>query len=309
MPSLLKSVTIIIGAVTAVYALAATDKPPLTSDAEIDAAEKERVSADAQEGRWNEPYAPFKLIGNIHYVGSAGISAYLITTPKGHFLIDGILPQTAPLIIANIKALGFRVSDVKYLLNTHAHYDHAGGLARLQRVSGAIMVASAADKPFLEAGDIGHGPSGGIKFPPVRVDRIVKDGEKLSLGGVTLTAHMTPGHSPGCTSWSLDAVGADKQRKRVFLSCSETVAGQSLVPEAYSGIVANFRTTFAKVRKMKADIFLANHEMLFDLHAKRARQIAGDANAFVDPGELQRFNTEMEQAFETKLTHQKGQRP
>ncbi len=309
MPSLLKSVTITIGAVTAVYALAATDKPPLASDAEIDAAEKERVSADAQEGRWNEPYAPFKLIGNIHYVGSAGISAYLITTPKGHFLIDGILPQTAPLIIANIKALGFRVSDVKFLLNTHAHYDHAGGLARLQRVSGAIMVASAADKPFLEAGDIGHGPSGGIKFPSVRVDRIVKDGEKLTLGGVTLTAHMTPGHSPGCTSWSLDAVGADKQRKRVFLNCSETVAGQSLVPEAYSGIVANFRATFAKVRKMKADIFLANHDMLFDLHAKRARQIAGDANAFVDPGELQRFNTEMEQAFEAKLTHQKGQRP
>ena len=306
MASLLRAFIIIFGAVTAVYALAATDKPPLASDAVIDAAEKERVSADAQEGRWNEAYAPFKLIGNIHYVGTAGISAFLITTPKGHFLIDGILPQTAPLIIANIKALGFRVSDVKYLLNTHAHYDHAGGLAKLQRVSGAIMVASAADKPFLEEGDIGHGPSGGIKFPPVRVDRIVKDGEKLILGGVTLIAHMTPGHSPGCTSWSLDAVGADKQRKRVFLSCSETVAGQSLVPEAYSGIVANFRTTFSKVRKMKADIFLANHEMLFDLHAKRARQIAGDANAFVDPSELQRFNIEMEQAFETTLKNQKG---
>ncbi|MEQ1547846.1 MAG: subclass B3 metallo-beta-lactamase [Chakrabartia sp.] len=306
MASLLKTFTIFIGAVTAAYALAATGAAPLASDAVIEAAEKESVSADAQEGRWNEPYAPFKLIGNIHYVGTAGISAYLITTPKGHFLIDGILPQTAPLIIANIKALGFRIGDVKYLLNTHAHFDHAGGLARLQRASGAIMVASAADKPFLEAGDIGHGPSSGIKFPPVRVDHIVRDGEKLSLGGVTLTAHMTPGHSPGCTSWSLDAVGADKQRKRVFLNCSETVAGQSLVPEAYTGIVANFRATFAKVRKMKADIFLANHDMLFDLHAKRARQIAGDANAFVDPSELQLFNTEMEQAFETKLKNQKG---
>lgn len=275
--------------------------PPLASNAMIDAAEQAPINAFAEAGRWNTPYAPFKLIGNIHYVGTAGISAYLITSPKGHVLIDGILPQSVPQIIGNVKALGFNIRDVKYLLNSHAHLDHAGGLAGLQRASGAIMIASAADKPFLEAGDIGHGPSGGMKFPPIRVDRIIGDGEKVRLGGITLTAHMTPGHSPGCTSWSMSAVGADRVRRQIFFHCSGTVAGQSLKPEAYPGIVANFRRSFAKLRGFKAEVFLGNHDSFFDLEKKRARQIAGDQNAFVDPEELQRFNMLMEQRFEAEF--------
>jgi metallo-beta-lactamase class B len=283
----------------------ANKQPRLASDAVIDAAERAPLNPFAVSGRWNTPYAPFKVIGNIYYVGTAGVSAYLITSPKGHILIDGILAQSVPQIIGNVKALGFDIRDVKYLLNSHAHIDHAGGLAGLQRASGATMIASAADKPFLESGDIGHGPSGGMKFPPVRVDRAIGDGGTLKLGGVTLTAHLTPGHSPGCTSWSLAATGADRIRRQVFFHCSGTVAGQSLMPEAYPGIVANFRKTFAKVRTLKADIFLANHDNFFDLAEKRARQIAGDANAFVDAGELQRFNTLMEQRFEAELERKK----
>ena len=275
--------------------------PPLAGDAVIDAAEQAPLNPFAVSGRWNTPFPPFKVIGNIHYVGTAGVSAYLITSPKGHVLIDGILPQSVPQIISNVKALGFDIRDVKYLLNSHAHIDHAGGLAGLQRASGAIMIASAADKPFLESGDIGHGPSGGMKFPPVRVDRVIGDKEKVRLGDISLTAHLTPGHSPGCTSWSMATSGADRVRRQVFFHCSGTVAGQSLIPEAYPGIVANFRKTFAKVRTFKADVFLANHDNFFDLAEKRARQIAGDANAFVNPDELQRFNTLMEQRFEAEL--------
>ena len=277
----------------------------LASDTVIDAAERAPLSPFAESGRWNTPYAPFKVIGNIYYVGTAGVSSWLITSPKGHILIDGILAQSAPQIIGNVKALGFNIRDVKYLLNSHAHIDHAGGLAGLQRASGATMIASAADKPFLENGDIGHGPSGGMKFPPIRVDRLIGDGGTVRLGGVTLTAHLTPGHSPGCTSWSMTATGADSVRRQVFFHCSGTVAGQSLRPEAYPGIVANFRATFAKVRKFKADIFLANHDNFFDLKEKRARQIAGDANAFVDPSELQRFNTLMETRFEAELAQKR----
>ncbi len=288
-----------------VNAGAANKQPRLASDAVIDAAERGPISQFAESGRWNTPYPPFKIIGNIYYVGTAGVSSYLITSPKGHILIDGILAQSAPQIIGNVKALGFDIRDVKYLLNSHAHIDHAGGLAGLQHASGATMIASAADKPFLERGDIGHGPSGGMKFPPVRVDRVIGDGGTVKLGGVTLTAHLTPGHSPGCTSWSMAAVGADRVRRQVFFHCSGTVAGQSLMPEAYPGIVANFRKTFAKVRKYKADVFLANHDNFFDLAEKRARQIAGDANAFVDAGELQRFNTLMEQRFEAELGRKK----
>jgi len=280
---------------------AADRQPRLASDATIYAAERAPLNPFAESGRWNTPYAPFKVIGNIYYVGTAGVSAYLITSPKGHILIDGILAQSVPQIIGNVKTLGFDIRDVKYLLNSHAHIDHAGGLAGVQRASGATMIASAADKPFLERGDIGHGPSGGMKFPPIRVDRVIGDGGTVRLGGVTLTAHLTPGHSPGCTSWSMATVGADRVRRQVFFHCSGTVAGQSLMPEAYPGIVANFRATFAKVRKYKADVFLANHDNFFDLAEKRARKVAGDENAFVDAGELQRFNTLMENRFEAEL--------
>ncbi len=282
-------------------AISTSPRRALASDAAIDAAEREPLNPFAVSGRWNDPFPPFTVIGNIHYVGTAGVSAWLITSPKGHILIDGILPQSVPQIIANVKSLGFDIKDVKYLLNSHAHIDHAGGLAGIQRLSGAVMAASAADKPFLEAGDIGRGPSAGMKFPPIRVEQIVKDNDIIRVGDSKLTAHLTYGHSPGCTSWSMSATGSDGVRRQVFFHCSSTVAGQSLKPETYPGMVANYRATFAKVRKMKADIFLANHDNFFDLAGKRARQMAGNANAFVDPGELARFNKDMEEAFNTAL--------
>lgn len=299
-----------LGAVAAAGCVASQPVPPsatqprLASDAQIDSAQAAPVEGFAKEGRWNAPFAPFTVAGNLHYVGTETVSAFLITTPEGHVLIDGVLAQSVPQIIANIKALGFDIADVKYLLNTHAHIDHAGGLAGLQRASGAQMLASAADKPFLEAGAIDHGPSQGMRFPPVRVDRVIGDGDAVSLGGTTLTAHLTPGHSPGCTSWSLPVEAAGGVQRQAFLHCSATVAGQSLVPEAYPGMVAAFRSTFAKVKAMKADIFLANHDNFFALKDKHARLLAGDANAFVNPDELQSFNTAMQARFEADLGKQ-----
>lgn len=294
--------------VAALFALVgcASAPPPLASDAEIEAAERAPLNGYAINGRWNEPYEPFTVIGNIHYVGTAGVSSFLITTPEGHFLIDGILPQSVPQIAANIRAIGYDIRDVRYLLNSHAHFDHAGGLAGLQRLSGATMVASAADRPVLEAGDISYGPSAGMRFPPIRVDRVIGDNESLSLGGVTLTAHLTPGHTEGCTSWSMDVTGADGARHTAFFHCSATVAGQSLVPESYPGMVAAFRSTFARVREMRADVFLGNHENFFDLDAKRERLRAGDLMAFVDANALSAFNSTLEAAFEAELVRQQG---
>jgi metallo-beta-lactamase class B len=279
---------------------------PLASDAVIAAAERAPVTGFAKTMGWNDPYAPFTVFANIHYVGTRTVSAWLITDPQGHVLIDGVVPQSAPQIARNIETLGFRLRDVRYLLNSHAHFDHAGGLAGLKRRTGATMVASAADKPFLEAGDIGHGPSKGELFPPVHVDQVIADGETLRVGGTTLSAHLTPGHSPGCTSWSMDARGQDGALRRVFFHCSATVAGQSLHPEAYAGIVKNFQASFPKFREQKADIFLGNHDNFFGLHAKRKRLEAGDANAFVDPGELERFNMAMEKAFAEELARQQA---
>ena len=206
--------------------------PRLASDAQIDAAERAPLDGFARSGRWNEPFAPFTIIGNIHYVGTVGVSAFLITTPDGHILIDGILAQSVPQIIRNIKTLGFDIRDVKFLLNSHAHIDHAGGLAGLQRASGATMIASAADRPTLEAGAIGFGPTKDMPFPPIRVDRVVGDGGRVTLGGISLTAHLTPGHTQGCTSWSMPVKGADGALHTAIFHCSSTVAGQSLHPES-----------------------------------------------------------------------------
>lgn len=282
----------------------APTQAPLASEEQLVAAESAPFSGSAVD--WNAAFEPFTVIGNIHYVGTGGVSAFLITTPEGHFLLDGGPPQSGPAVIAHIEALGFSVRDVKFLLNTHAHIDHAGGLARLQRASGAVMVASEGDRGALEAGRVGYGPSADWAFPPVRVDRAIADGESLTLGGVTLTAHLTLGHTRGCTSWSMDVRGADGAPHRAFFHCSATVAGHSLTPPAYPGIVENYRATFARVRGIEADVFLPNHNNFFDLEAKRARQIAGDADAFVDAGELQRFNTETEQAFEAELARQQA---
>ncbi|MDM7955176.1 subclass B3 metallo-beta-lactamase [Blastomonas sp.] len=281
--------------------------PRLASDAQIETAQSAPVVDEtAIAMRWNERLAPFTIIDNVHFVGTHGLGVFLITTPDGHVLIDGALAQSVPQILDNIRALGFDPSDIKYLLNTHAHYDHAAGLAGLQRASGAVMIASAADKPYLEAGRIDHGPTQDAMFPPVRVDRVVGDGDTVALGGAMLTAHLTPGHSPGCTSWSMAAKDSKGLPRSVFLHCSASLGGQSLVPEAYPGMIANYRATFAKVRGMQADVFLANHDIFFDLHAKRARQLAGDRDAFVDALELQRFNTEMEQGFQEALAEQQA---
>ncbi len=281
--------------------------PRRASDAQIETAQAAPVVDEtAIAMRWNERMAPFTIIDNVHFVGTRGLGVFLITTPQGHILIDGALAQSVPQILDNVRALGFDPSDIKYLLNTHAHYDHAAGLAGLQRASGAVMIASAADKPYLEAGAVDHGPTSDTPFPPVRVDRVVGDGDTVTLGGTTLTAHLTPGHSPGCTSWSMAAKDSKGLPRTVFLHCSASLGGQSLVPEAYPGMIANYRATFAKVRTMPADVFLANHDIFFDLHAKRSRQLAGEADAFVDPAELHRFNTEMEQGFAAALAKQQA---
>lgn len=281
---------------------AAPQASPLATEAQIIAAEQDTLSGDGLA--WNQPVEPFTIIGNIHYVGVKGVSAYLITTPEGHILIDGGMAQSAPLILANIARLGFDIHDVRYLLNSHAHFDHAAGLARLQRESGAQVIASAADRGPLEAGRFPYGPSQHIAFPPVRVDRIIADGETVSLGGVTLTAHLTAGHTPGCTSWSMPVTGADGAAHRVFFHCSATVAGQSLVPPAYPDIVSDFRATFARVRETDADVLLTNHPEFTNLEGRRARQIAGDANAFVDANALHAFNDRLERAFNDELARQ-----
>lgn len=252
---------------------------------------------------WNQPTAPFRILGNVHYVGTAGLAAYLITSPQGHILIDGALEESAGQIAANIEKLGFKLSDVKILLVNHAHADHSGGLAELKRRTGARLLASAGDKPGLEAGHLDYRPDS-PDFAAVKVDQLIADGSTISLGGNILTTHLTPGHTKGCTSWTM-AMPSGGDSLNVLFACSLTVAGQPLTPgHGYDNAVADFRSSFAKLRTLQADVFLSFHPGIFDMEAKRAKLAAGNAEAFVDSGELRRRVDAAEAAFDKELARQ-----
>jgi metallo-beta-lactamase class B len=260
-----------------------------------------------ERAAWNEPVKPFRIVGNVYYVGAAGVTSFLITTPQGHILLDGGLPETAPLIEKNIAALGFRVQDVKFLLNSHAHYDHCGGLAELKRLSGAQMVASRADAEVLESG--GRVSFEGWKnsgFPVVKVDRVIADGETVKLGDTSLTAVLTPGHTKGCTTWAMPVTESGKTYHVVFY-CSTSVPGYRLINNPkYPQIVADYEHSFAKLRRLPCDVFLAPHAGFFHLDEKRARMGQGGANPFIDPAEFRAFLDRSEQDFESELEKQQG---
>jgi metallo-beta-lactamase class B len=260
-------------------------------------------SAETRVG-WNRPFEPFRIRGNLYYVGTAGLSSYLLTGPAGHVLIDGALPESAPLIEANIRKLGFRLRDVHIILINHSHADHAGGLAELKRLIGAKLYASAGDRPDLQAGrTIGRADLS--DFPSVTVDRVIRDGEKVTLGPIALTAMLTPGHTKGATSWLATVSG-----KRVIFASSISVAGQKLVGNPdYPGAAADFEATFRKLHATKADIFLNYHAEGFGLVEKRAALKDGKADAFVDPGELARAVAASEKSFAKELASQKAGNP
>jgi metallo-beta-lactamase class B len=260
-----------------------------------------------ERAEWNRPVAPFHIIGNIYYVGVSGVTSFLITTAQGHILVDGGFPETAPIIAKNIAALGFRMQDVKVLLNSHAHYDHCGGLAELKRLSGAQMVASRADAEVLESG--GRVSFEGWKnsgFPPVKVDRVIADEETVRLGDVALTANLTPGHTKGCTTWTMPVNVAGKTYHVVFF-CSTSVPGYRLVNNLkYPEIAADYQRSFARLRRLPCDVFLAPHGGFFHLEEKRARLGKGGANPFVDSTEFSAFLDDSERDFQRELKKQQA---
>ncbi len=261
--------------------------------------------AAGAEPSWTRPVDPFRIVANVYYVGSEGLSAYLIVSPQGDVLLDGTLAENAPLVERNIEKLGFKLADVKVLVASHAHSDHAGGLARLKQDTGARFWASAGDRWALEhgrhRGDTNYGVG---TFPPVRVDHVLRDGETVRLGDIALTAILTPGHTPGCTTWSLPVAEAGRPLQVVF-PCSTSVAGNILVGNrTYPGIVADYRTSFARLKTLKADVVLPNHPDMADLLGREARRRQGDANAFIDPGQLPKIVAATEHSFEAALARQ-----
>ncbi len=230
--------------------------------------------------------APFRIMGNLYYVGASDITSFLIVTPKGNILLDGGFLETARQIEANVKTLGFRLEDTKILLNSQAHYDHTGGLAELKKLSGAQMVASEGDTPMLETGGRGD-PYFGDKyiFQPVHVDRRLRNGDTVSLGGTVMTAEITPGHTKGCTTWTTTEEEAGKSYHVVFV-CSTTVLPDIRLIDntQYPDIAKDYEYTFRRLRQLPCDVFLGSHGGFFDLLGKIERMRRGDKpNPFIDP--------------------------
>jgi metallo-beta-lactamase class B len=261
----------------------------------------------AEERSWNQPVAPFKIAGNIYYVGASDVTSYLVTTPKGHILIDSGFLETVPQIRENIAKLGFKFSDIKILLNSHAHYDHAGGLAELRRLTRAKLFVSRLDEPlFVNGGK--QDPNFGDKFPfePTKPDRLLNDLEKVKLGGSTLTANVTSGHTKGCTTWTTTVRDAGKEYNVVFV-CSTSSPGYKLINNsAYPTIVDDYAKTFERLNRLKVDIFLGSHGNIYDLEGKIERLKKGRSNPFIDPQGYRDYVANSEAAFHKKLEEQKS---
>ena len=215
---------------------------------------------------WSRPFEPRRIIANIYYVGSNLISSFLIVTPAGHILIDTGHVQMLPQVKANIEKLGFKVKEVKILLNSHAHFDHCGGFAEFKRETGATVIASKLDGDLMMRGGTGDFFwDDASLYAPVKPDRFVADGDRVELGGVSLTAHLTPGHTKGCTTWTMRVNENGKDYDVLFL-CGLTVSLYKLTNNAeYPNIIADARSSLMKLRGMHADVLLAAHGFWFDL--------------------------------------------
>jgi metallo-beta-lactamase class B len=258
----------------------------------------------------NDPVAPFEIGEGVYYVGASDITSFLFKTRDGLILIDGGYDTTAPQILANIRTLGFDPKQVKIILNTHGHLDHAGGIAQLKRETGATFYASELDGALIARGGKGDfGLGDRASYPPATPDKIVTDGEKISLGGVTLTAHLTPGHTRGCTSWTFPIRVAGKVRQGLLLCSNSVLPPYRLVPghDSYPGIAADYEKSYAFWRSTPCEVFLGSHGIFFDMQAKRAALLAGKTDAFVDPAGCKAWFDKGYAGFKATLAKQQAE--
>lgn len=240
---------------------------------------------------WNQPVAPFRIVENVYYVGASDIAAYLITTPDGHILLETGFAETVPLVRASLRQLGIEPRDIRILLTSHAHIDHAGGLKAMKALTGARLIASAPEAAALARGGRGDFHYGDqLAFEPVTVDEIVADGGTVTLGGVTLTAHLTPGHTPGSTTWTCRVRTGGRELDVVF-AASVSAPGYQLVNNAaYPDIWRDLQASIAALRALPCDVFLAPHGQVFGL-TNKARRLAEhpETHPFIDPDGYRAF--------------------
>jgi metallo-beta-lactamase class B len=265
--------------------------------------------ADPTARSWNQPVKPYRIIGNVWYVGASGVTSFLITTSDGHILLDSGLPETVPLIKQNIEQLGFKLADVKTLINSHAHYDHAGGLAELKELTGARLLATEADAALLERGGKGDFQWGDqYSYRPVKVDYVLRGsrpGYVIERGGVSMRAILTPGHTKGSATWTMKVKEDGKQYNVVF-STSVSTPGYTLVNnEKYPNIVDDYLRTFQILKSLPCDVFLGPHAEFFSMKEKMARMEQGaKPNPFIDPAGFREYVANGERDFQKTLEAQ-----
>jgi metallo-beta-lactamase class B len=259
---------------------------------------------------WTNPFPPHRIIGNVYYVGSQGLASYLITTPQGHILINSSLETSVPLIRESIEKLGFKFGDVKILLISHAHWDHCAGSAAVKELTGAKYMVMDADVPEIEAGGKGnfqYGDSPTSRYQPTKVDRVLHDGDEVKLGDTVLTAHLTPGHTKGTTTWTMKAKEGDKTYNVVIIGSPNVNAGYKLVNNAlYPQIASDYEKMFRVLKSLPCDVFLGAHGNYYGMEAKYARMKEGAANPFIDPEGYKNYVTEREQTFLAELAKQRA---
>jgi metallo-beta-lactamase class B len=259
---------------------------------------------------WTAPFPPFRIAGNLYYVGSAGLANYLITTPQGHILINSDLEANVPLIRASVEELGFKFSDIRILLISHAHWDHDAGSAMIKQLTGATYMVMEQDVGVVESGgktDFQYGGDASTLYPAVKVDRVLRDGDEVKLGDAVLVAHLTPGHTKGCTTWTLRVTEGGKTYNAVIIGSPNVNAGYKLVNNAaYPQIAQDFDRTFRVLKSLPVDLFLGAHGSYFGMGVKWARMKRGVADAFVDPAGYMKYVTQKEQEFRDELARQRS---
>lgn len=254
---------------------------------------------------WNDPFPPHRIAENLFYVGSKGLSTYLITTSAGHILINSSFERTVPLIRSSVEQLGFKFSDIKILLTSHAHSDHVAGSALVKELTGAQVYVMEPDDKVVASGGRGQYLYDSV-WKPCKVDRVLKDGDKVSLGEATLTARLTPGHTRGCTTWTMKAKDRGQTYDVVIVGSPNVNAGYRLVDNRdYPEIATDFARTFQVLKSLPCDIFLGAHGSYYGMEAKYARlKTSGNSNPFVDPDGYRDYLKNREEAYQDILKQQ-----
>lgn len=261
---------------------------------------------------WHQAAEPLHIAGPIYYVGTRDLAVYLITTPAGHIMLDGAVPGTQSLIETSIRKLGFKPQDIRQLLISHAHFDHVGTLAYFRKLTGAPLAVMAPDDELLKSGgraDYLYANVEAFHFDPVTADRVLKDGDTVTLGNVTLTAHHTPGHTRGCTTWVMNVEEGGRDYRVVFAGSTSVNPGTHLILDpSYPGIADDYRHSFEVLASLQPEIFLSAHASFFGFDAKRERARSEGVSAFVDPQGYAKANAAKQAAFESQVARETSQR-